>query len=133
MLIAPGIYTGYGLRCLLLLTNLYLCFVLKGKTAASKKDDDVDDDDEDVAEDEEGPFRRNHSRATFSAVIGLSCGALVIMIIIVVAMAMRRTRPSNNTKTVLVDEDVEGASEKSHLVNMQENGYENPTYRFYDY
>lgn len=105
----------------------------KGKTAASKKDDDIEDDDEDVAEDEEGPFRRNHSRATFSAVIGLSCGALVIMIIIVVAMAMRRTRPSNNTKTVLVDEDAEGASEKSHLVNMQENGYENPTYRFYDY
>ncbi|RMX60703.1 hypothetical protein pdam_00006820 [Pocillopora damicornis] len=36
-------------------------------------------------------------------------------------------------KKVLVDEDAEGASEKSHLVNMQENGYENPTYRFYDY
>lgn len=107
-----------------------------GKTAALKKandNDDDNDDDEDVAEDENGPFRKNHSRATFSAVIGLSCGALVIMIIIVVAMAMRRTRPGNNTKTVLVDEDGEGTSEKSHLVNMQENGYENPTYRFYDY
>ena len=106
-----------------------------GHAKAQKKmmDNDDGEDDEDVAENEEGAFRRTHSRATFSAVIGLSCGALVIMIIIVVAMAMRRTRPNNNTKTVLVDADNEGASEKSHLVDMQENGYENPTYRFYDY
>ena len=93
----------------------------------------MDDDDEDVVENESAVFRKTHSRATFSAVIGLSCGALVIMIIIVVAMAMRRPRPNNNTKTVLVDTDTEGASEKSHLVDMQENGYENPTYKFYDY
>lgn len=88
-----------------------------------------------MSENEEGAFRgrEHHSRATFSAVIGLSCGALVIMIIIVVAMAMRRPRPNNNTKTVLVDTDTEGVSEKSHLMNMQENGYENPTYKFYDY
>lgn len=102
-----------------------------GAFAARKMDDD--DDPEDVSENEEAVFRKSHSRATFSAVIGLSCGALVIMIIIVVAMAMRRPRPNNNTKTVLVDTDTEGASEKSHLVNMQENGYENPTYKFYDY
>ena len=95
--------------------------------------EDEDDDDENVTENEEGLFRRSHSQATFSAVIGLSCGALVIMIIIVVAMAMRRTNPNNNTKTVLVDTDGDNATEKSHLVNMQENGYENPTYRFYDY
>lgn len=102
---------------------------LPGKLAARK----MDDDDEDVVENESAVFRKTHSRATFSAVIGLSCGALVIMIIIVVAMAMRRPRPNNNTKTVLVDTDTEGASEKSHLVDMQENGYENPTYKFYDY
>lgn len=103
-----------------------------GFQPAARKEDD-DDDPEDVTENEEAVFRQSHSRATFSAVIGLSCGALVIMIIIVVAMAMRRPRPNHNTKTVLVDTDTEGASEKSHLVNMQENGYENPTYKFYDY
>lgn len=89
-------------------------------------------DPESVTEDERSLFR-SHSQATFSAIIGLSCGALLIMIIIVVAMAMRRTRPSNRTKTVLVDGDCDGATEKSHLINMQENGYENPTYKFYDY
>ncbi|XP_044168530.1 amyloid-beta precursor-like protein [Acropora millepora] len=89
-------------------------------------------DPESVTEDERSLFR-SHSQATFSAIIGLSCGALLIMIIIVVAMAMRRTRPSNRTKTVLVDADGDGATEKSHLINMQENGYENPTYKFYDY
>lgn len=103
------------------------------KKAGDSDADDEDDSDEDVSENEEAVFRRSHSPATFSAVIGLSCGALVIMIIIVVAMAMRRPRSNNNTKTVLVNTDTEGASEKSHLVNMQENGYENPTYKFYDY
>lgn len=82
---------------------------------------------------DEGSLFREHSQATFSAIIGLSCGALLIMIIIVVAMAMRRTRPNNGTKTVLADADCDGATEKSHLINMQENGYENPTYKFYDY
>ena len=114
-----------------LLICLVVCFFTSVEPAARKKDDD--DDPEDVTENEEAVFRKSHSRATFSAVIGLSCGALVIMIIIVVAMAMRRPRANNNTKTVLVDTDTEGASEKSHLVNMQEKGYENPTYKFYDY
>ena len=114
------------------------CFPSAHGAAARKKgkdddDDDDDDDDEKIPENEEGLFRKTHSQATFSAVIGLSCGALVIMIIIVVAIAMRRTRPNNNTKTVLVDGDGDNATEKSHLVDMQENGYENPTYRFYDY
>lgn len=90
------------------------------------------DDPENVNEDERHLIP-THSQATFSAIIGLSCGALLIMIIIVVAMAMRRTRPNNRTKTVLVDGDSDTASEKSHLINMQENGYENPTYKFYDY
>lgn len=98
----------------------------KGQAKKSKTDP------ESVTEDERSLFR-SHSQATFSAIIGLSCGALLIMIIIVVAMAMRRTRPSNRTKTVLVDADGDGTTEKSHLINMQENGYENPTYKFYDY
>ena len=119
-------------------TRVLLVVLVSVGKAASKIDvDNGGDDDEDVSENEEGTFRthhtKHHSRATFSAVIGLSCGALVIMIIIVVAMAMRRPRANNNTKTVLVDTDTEGASEKSHLMNMQENGYENPTYKFYDY
>lgn len=128
-------------RCDFIGLPKFLCFSTAHKFAARKKDgdkdakgdaDDDDDADDDLPEDEES-VHTSHSQATFSAVIGLSCGALVIMIIIVVAMAMRRTRPNNNTKTVLVDADSDNATEKSHLVNMQENGYENPTYRFYDY
>ena len=120
----------------------FSCLPAHGVAAARKTNDDKPgdvkpdpgDDVDDVTENEEGEFRkRYHSQATFSAVIGLSCGALVIMVIIVVAMAMRRSRPRNNTKTVLVDGDDDNTTEKSHLVNMQENGYENPTYRFYDY
>lgn len=133
---------GGGGQCYKQRFTDFFCLPAHGVAAARKTNDDKpgnvkpdrDDDVDDVTENEEGEFRkRYHSQATFSAVIGLSCGALVIMVIIVVAMAMRRSRPRNNTKTVLVDGDEDNATEKSHLVNMQENGYENPTYRFYDY
>ncbi|EDO45291.1 predicted protein [Nematostella vectensis] len=90
-------------------------------------------DEEDEPENERDFFGEPRSPATFAAVIGLSCGALVIMIVIIVAMAMRRSRGSSATKTVLVDPDADGNSEKQRLTDLQENGYENPTYKFYDY
>ena len=73
------------------------------------------------------------SPTTLAAVIGLSCGALVIMVIIIIAMAVRRTGSNRGpTKTVLVDPDNQ-SSDKQHLLEMQKNGYENPTYKFFDY
>jgi len=73
------------------------------------------------------------SPTTLAAVIGLSCGALVIMVIIIIAMAVRRSGGSRGpTKTVLVDPDNQN-SDKEHLLDMQKNGYENPTYKFFDY
>lgn len=73
-----------------------------------------------------------HSPTTLAAVIGLSCGALVIMVIIIIAMAVRRSGSRGPTKTVLVDPDNQ-SSDKQHLLQMQKNGYENPTYKFFDY
>lgn len=78
-------------------------------------------------------FEAHHSPATFAIVIGLSCGALIIMIIIIIAMAMRRTRMNNPTRTVLVDPDADPNSEKQHLANLQQNGYENPIYKLTSY
>ncbi|KAK3744753.1 hypothetical protein QZH41_013301, partial [Actinostola sp. cb2023] len=83
---------------------------------------------EDEPEDEEY-FEDPHSPATFAVVIGLSCGALVIMVIIIITMAMRRSRRNNPTRTVLVDPDTDGNTEKQHLANLQQNGYENPIYK----
>lgn len=89
-------------------------------------------DPEDKPEDEE-IFEAHRSPATFAVVIGLSCGALVIMIIIIIAMAMRKTRMNNPTRTVLVDQDADPNSEKQHLANLQQNGYENPVYKLTSY
>ena len=73
------------------------------------------------------------SPTTLAAVIGLSCGALVIMVIIIIAMAVKRSGGTRGpTKTVLVDPDNQN-SDKQHLLEMQKNGYENPTYKFFDY
>ena len=68
------------------------------------------------------------SRAVFAAVIGLSCGALVIMIVIVLALFFRKGSSKRNTKTVIADDDCQ---EKRHLMKMQEDGFENPTYKFF--
>lgn len=68
------------------------------------------------------------SHAVFAAIIGLSCGALVIMIVIVVALFFRKGSSRRNTKTVIADDD---SQEKRHLMKMQEDGFENPTYKFF--
>lgn len=75
--------------------------------------------------------KREHplkSRAVFAAVIGLSCGALVIMVVIVLALFIRKRSPKRGTKTVIADDD---SQEKRHLLKMQEDGFENPTYKFF--
>ena len=68
------------------------------------------------------------SRAVFAAVIGLSCGALVIMVVIVMALFFRKGAPRRPTQTVIADDD---SLEKRHLLKMQEDGFENPTYKFF--
>ena len=77
------------------------------------------------------PDNKGHplkSRAVFAAVIGLSCGALVIMVVIVLALFFRKGSSKRGTKTVVADDD---SQEKRHLMKMQEDGFENPTYKFF--
>lgn len=68
------------------------------------------------------------SRAVFAAVIGLSCGALVIMVVIVLALFFRKGSSKRPTKTVIAEDE---SQEKRHLLKMQEDGFENPTYKFF--
>ena len=74
-------------------------------------------------------FKHPRSPAAFAAVIGLSCGALVIMLGIIVALVMRRNR-ANVTRVLVPDAEPE---DQEHLVKMQKSGYENPTYKFFYY
>ena len=63
----------------------------------------------------------------FVTVIGLSCGALVMMIAILIALIVRRRR-NVHTRVLIPTEDNE---DLQHLVTMQKEGFENPTYKFF--
>jgi len=64
----------------------------------------------------------------FTVIMGLSGGVLVIMLFIIIAMVMRRRR-FNQSRVIVTDND----DERDHLVEMQRNGFENPTYKFFYY
>ena len=74
-------------------------------------------------------FKRPRSPAAFAAVIGLGVGALVIMLGIIAALVVRRNR-THTPRVVLAEVD---SDDREHLVKMQKNGYENPTYKFFYY
>jgi hypothetical protein len=64
----------------------------------------------------------------FTVIMGLSGGVLVIMLFIIIAMVMRRRRFNQSRLIVTENND-----EHDHLVQMQRNGFENPTYKFFYY
>jgi hypothetical protein len=64
----------------------------------------------------------------FTVIMGLSGGVLVIMLFIIIAMVMRRRR-FNQSRVIVTEND----DERDHLVEMQRNGFENPTYKFFYY
>ena len=51
------------------------------------------------------------------------------MLAIIVALVMRRNR-ANQGRLLVQDA---GPEDQEHLVKMQKNGYENPTYKFFYY
>lgn len=87
-----------------------------------------------VSAPESAPVIAHHGRdkrsAGFAAVIGLSCGALVIMLGILIALIVRRKRSAAHQHVVIPTEEND---DQEHLVQMQKKGFENPTYKFYYY
>lgn len=75
-----------------------------------------------------GKMDKSRSPFAFNAVMGLSCGVLVIMLLLVIALIVRRRR-INRPHVVLSENN----DEREHLVEMQKNGFENPTYKFFYY
>jgi len=118
------------------------------------EEDDDDEDDDDVVDFDEDEFKEyreevaekidepkptheqpkvdkkkvSRSPFAFNAVMGLSCGVLVIMLFLVVAMVVRRRRITR-TRVILAENN----DDREHLVKMQNNGFENPTYKFFYY
>ncbi|XP_053372806.1 amyloid-beta precursor-like protein [Mercenaria mercenaria] len=73
------------------------------------------------------------SATTTTNVVGITIGSVAVLIIIVVAVVMMRKRNRRQPITHgFVEVDPAASPEERHVANMQMNGYENPTYRYFE-
>jgi len=87
-----------------------------------------EDDDVEVDEMPHHHKKKEHgSPMAINIILGLCCGILVVMLIVVIVMVVQRRRVAH-TRVVIAEND-----DREHLVQMQKNGFENPTYKFFYY
>ncbi|XP_067298393.1 amyloid beta (A4) precursor protein a isoform X2 [Pseudorasbora parva] len=66
------------------------------------------------------------------AIIGLMVGGVVIATIIVITLVMLRKKQYTSIHHGIIEVDAAVTPEDRHLSKMQQNGYENPTYKFFE-
>ncbi|XP_073473187.1 amyloid-beta precursor protein isoform X4 [Aquarana catesbeiana] len=66
------------------------------------------------------------------AIIGLMVGGVVIATVIVITLVMLKKRQYTSIHHGVVEVDAAVTPEERHLTKMQQNGYENPTYKFFE-
>ncbi|XP_016312324.1 amyloid beta (A4) precursor protein a isoform X2 [Sinocyclocheilus anshuiensis] len=66
------------------------------------------------------------------AIIGLMVGGVVIATIIVITLVMLRKKQYTSIHHGIIEVDAAVTPEERHLSKMQQNGYENPTYKFFE-
>ncbi|XP_060785754.1 amyloid beta (A4) precursor protein b isoform X2 [Neoarius graeffei] len=66
------------------------------------------------------------------AIIGLMVGGVVIATIIVITLIMLRKKQYSSIHHGVIEVDAVVTPEERHLTKMQQNGYENPTYKFFE-
>ncbi|KAL2102813.1 hypothetical protein ACEWY4_001981 [Coilia grayii] len=66
------------------------------------------------------------------AIIGLMVGGVVIATIIVITLVMLRKKQYTSIHHGVIEVDAAVTPEERHLTKMQQNGYENPTYKFFE-
>ncbi|XP_051561312.1 amyloid beta (A4) precursor protein a isoform X2 [Myxocyprinus asiaticus] len=66
------------------------------------------------------------------AIIGLMVGGVVIATIIVITLVMLRKKQYTSIRHGIIEVDAAVTPEDRHLCKMQQNGYENPTYKFFE-
>ena len=74
------------------------------------------------------------SSAQLGTTFGIAIGSVAIFVVLVVAVVMLRRRSSSriNVTHGYVEVDPAASPEERHVANMQMNGYENPTYRYFE-
>uniref|UniRef100_A0A674PFA1 Amyloid-beta A4 protein n=1 Tax=Takifugu rubripes TaxID=31033 RepID=A0A674PFA1_TAKRU len=66
------------------------------------------------------------------AIIGLMVGGVVIATVIVITLVMLRKKQYTSIHHGIIEVDAAVTPEERHLSKMQQNGYENPTYKFFE-
>ncbi|XP_012812180.1 amyloid-beta precursor protein isoform X6 [Xenopus tropicalis] len=66
------------------------------------------------------------------AIIGLMVGGVVIATVIVITLVMLKKKQYTTIHHGVVEVDAAVTPEERHLTKMQQNGYENPTYKFFE-
>ncbi|GLD72471.1 amyloid-beta precursor protein [Lates japonicus] len=66
------------------------------------------------------------------AIIGLMVGGVVIATIIAITLVMLRKKQYTSIHHGVIEVDAAVTPEERHLSKMQQNGYENPTYKFFE-
>ncbi|XP_072513960.1 amyloid beta (A4) precursor protein a isoform X2 [Salminus brasiliensis] len=66
------------------------------------------------------------------AIIGLMVGGVVIATVIVITLVMLRKKQYTSIHHGVIEVDAAITPEERHLSKMQQNGYENPTYKFFE-
>ncbi|XP_014020395.2 amyloid-beta A4 protein isoform X1 [Salmo salar] len=66
------------------------------------------------------------------AIIGLMVGGVVIATVIVITLIMLRKKQYTSIHHGVIEVDAAVSPEERHLSKMQQNGYENPTYKFFE-
>uniref|UniRef100_A0A8C2ABZ1 Amyloid-beta A4 protein n=1 Tax=Cyprinus carpio TaxID=7962 RepID=A0A8C2ABZ1_CYPCA len=66
------------------------------------------------------------------AIIGLMVGGVVIATVIVITLVMLRKKQYTSIHHGVIEVDAAVTPEERHLTKMQQNGYENPTYKFFE-
>uniref|UniRef100_A0AAY4CIE1 Amyloid-beta A4 protein n=1 Tax=Denticeps clupeoides TaxID=299321 RepID=A0AAY4CIE1_9TELE len=74
------------------------------------------------------------SRSDFPStpIIGLMVGGVVIATVIVITLVMLRKKQYTSIHHGVIEVDAAVTPEERHLTKMQQNGYENPTYKFFE-
>uniref|UniRef100_A0A0B7AWF2 Beta-amyloid precursor protein C-terminal domain-containing protein n=1 Tax=Arion vulgaris TaxID=1028688 RepID=A0A0B7AWF2_9EUPU len=111
-----------------------------------ESDDDLQEDEHDY---EKKTFVAHHMQDTHNvrqgiaesaasssqvgSTIGIALGSVSVFVIIVVAIIMlRRSQSRQSVSHGYVEVDPSASPEERHLANMQMNGYENPTYKYFE-
>ncbi|XP_007901749.1 amyloid beta (A4) precursor protein a isoform X2 [Callorhinchus milii] len=66
------------------------------------------------------------------AIIGLMVGGVVIATVIVITLVMLKKKQYTSIHHGVIEVDAAVTPEERHLSKMQQNGYENPTYKFFE-